>query len=107
MSKKSTGLAALFVPDYDTAISYYTQTLGFVLIADEKIAQDKRWAIIKPYEHAEFGLLLGKANGLRNINPSDNKPEVRFAYFFMLTILKARIRRSKSVPSFFLEHPQN
>ena len=63
MNKKSTGLAALFVPDYDTAISYYTQILGFVLSADEKIAQDKRCAIIKPYEHAEFGSLLWKANG--------------------------------------------
>lgn len=101
MSKKSIGLTELFVPDYDTAISYYTQTPGFVLSANEKIAQYKRWAIIKAYEHAEFGLLLGKANGLRNINPSDNKLEVGFAYSFMLAILKARIRRSKSVTSFF------
>ncbi len=40
---------ALVVADYDEAIAWFTNILGFTLVADEYQAeQDKRWVLIKP-----------------------------------------------------------
>lgn len=40
---------ALVVADYDEAIAWYTDVLGFTLVADEYQAeQDKRWVLVKP-----------------------------------------------------------
>ncbi len=40
---------ALVVADYDEAIAWYTDILGFTLVADEyQPDQDKRWVVIKP-----------------------------------------------------------
>jgi len=34
---------ALVVDDYDRAISYYTEVLGFTLVQDEALTETKRW----------------------------------------------------------------
>jgi len=40
---------ALVVRDYDEAIAWYRDRLGFTLVADEyQPAQDKRWVLIRP-----------------------------------------------------------
>jgi catechol 2,3-dioxygenase-like lactoylglutathione lyase family enzyme len=40
---------ALIVRDYDEAIVWFTQRLGFTLVADEyQSEQDKRWVLIAP-----------------------------------------------------------
>ena len=40
---------ALVVRDYDEAIAYYTQTLGFTLVEDTyQPEQDKRWVTVAP-----------------------------------------------------------
>ena len=40
---------ALIVRDYDEAIAWFTQVLGFTLIADEhQPEQDKRWVLVAP-----------------------------------------------------------
>jgi catechol 2,3-dioxygenase-like lactoylglutathione lyase family enzyme len=40
---------ALIVRDYDEAIAWFTEKLGFTLVADEyQIDQDKRWVLVAP-----------------------------------------------------------
>ena len=53
---------ALVVRDYDEAIAYYTNTLGFTLIEDTILSETKRWVMVQP-TGAENGchLLLAKA----------------------------------------------
>ncbi len=41
------GAVALVVPDYDTAIAFYTQVMGFTLKADEDQGH-KRWVTVQP-----------------------------------------------------------
>jgi catechol 2,3-dioxygenase-like lactoylglutathione lyase family enzyme len=42
--KQTTGYVALVVRDYDEALRFYVETLGFVLIEDTFVAaQNKRW----------------------------------------------------------------
>ncbi|HEV7333581.1 MAG TPA: VOC family protein [Flavisolibacter sp.] len=52
---------ALVVNDYDEAIRFYTQTLGFELIEDKPMSETKRWVVIKPKGDGIFSLLLAKA----------------------------------------------
>lgn len=60
--KQSIGLVALVVRDYDEAISFYVDTLGFSLIEDTYIAeQDKRWVVVSPPGATESRLLLARA----------------------------------------------
>ena len=45
------GLISLVVRDYDEAIAFYVQKLGFTLMADTyQPAQDRRWVVVAPLE---------------------------------------------------------
>ncbi|WP_378186953.1 VOC family protein [Aquimarina sp. W85] len=59
--KRHLGAIKVVVNDYDEAISYYTKSLGFVVIEDLKIDNTKRWVVIAPNQEAETQLILGKA----------------------------------------------
>lgn len=51
---------ALLVRDYDEAIAYYTNTLGFTLIEDSPREAGKRWVVVSPGK-AGANLLLARA----------------------------------------------
>lgn len=52
---------ALVVADYDEAINWYTQKLGFKLIEDTTLSEVKRWVLIQPPGEGSCQLLLAKA----------------------------------------------
>ncbi len=52
---------SLLVRDYDEAIAYYTQKMGFVLLEDTDLGGGKRWVRIAPRGAAETSLLLARA----------------------------------------------
>lgn len=53
---------SLLVNDYDEAIAYYTNILGFELIEDTVLTPAKRWVVIKPKgEKGTCHILLAKA----------------------------------------------
>ena len=52
---------AVVVRDYDEAIQFYTQKLGFTLIEDTKLSEEKRWVLVKPPGAKECSILLAKA----------------------------------------------
>ena len=50
--------------DYDEAIEYYTDFLGFSLIEDTLLeAEGKRWVLVAPPGSSETRLLLARASG--------------------------------------------
>ncbi len=49
----------LIIPDYDDAIAYYTNTLGFTLI-DDIDQGHKRWIRIAPSPDAQTGIILAE-----------------------------------------------
>lgn len=52
---------ALVVRDYDEAIAFYVETLGFDLIDDTyQPEQDKRWVLVRP-KGGETSILLARA----------------------------------------------
>jgi catechol 2,3-dioxygenase-like lactoylglutathione lyase family enzyme len=62
--KQSLGLVALVVREYDEAIDFYVNTLGFSLIEDSYVPeQDKRWVVVEPAGSTGSRLLLARAVG--------------------------------------------
>jgi catechol 2,3-dioxygenase-like lactoylglutathione lyase family enzyme len=60
------GLTAIVVSDYDSAIRFFTDALGFELVEDSPAetndGRPKRWVVVRP-PGAETGLLLAQADG--------------------------------------------
>ncbi|MBC9915619.1 VOC family protein [Chitinophaga varians] len=52
---------ALVVKDYDEAIRFYTEQLGFTLLEDTRLSEEKRWVVIAPPGARECTLLLARA----------------------------------------------
>jgi len=52
---------ALVVKDYDEAIEFYREKLGFSLVEDTILSETKRWVIIRPPGSGECSLQLAKA----------------------------------------------
>ena len=63
---QSLGYVALVVRDYDEAIAYFTQKLGFRLVEDsgaiDRNGQDKRWVLVAPQGSPGTNLLLARAS---------------------------------------------
>ncbi len=53
---------SILVPDYDAGIAFFVDTLGFALLEDTRLTDDKRWVRVAP-AGAETGFLLAKAVG--------------------------------------------
>ena len=52
---------ALVVKDYDEAIEFYREKLGFTLVEDTVLSETKRWVVVRPPGSGECSLLLAKA----------------------------------------------
>jgi len=62
--KQTIGYIAVVVEDYDEAITFYVERLGFHLVEDTFIeAQNKRWVLVAPPGSTETKLLLARAVG--------------------------------------------
>lgn len=59
--KQYLGSVAIVVEDYDDAIRFYTQQLGFVLVEDTVLSETKRWVMVTPPGGGSCNLLLAKA----------------------------------------------
>ena len=55
------GYVALVVRDYDEALAFYTQSLGFQLIEDTDLGDGKRWVLVRPPGSSGTDLLLARA----------------------------------------------
>lgn len=62
---QSLALIAIVVRDYDEAIAFYTDKLGFTLVDDTyQPEQDKRWVVVKPKGVGQAAVLLAKASNI-------------------------------------------
>ncbi len=59
MSQQIAGMA-LLVRDYDEAIAFYTEKVGFLLLEDTWLSASKRWVRVGPKEGSSW-LLLARA----------------------------------------------
>jgi predicted enzyme related to lactoylglutathione lyase len=55
-------LTALLVRDYDEAIAFYVDAVGFTLAEDTDMGGGKRWVVVRP-PGSDAGLLLARGVG--------------------------------------------
>ena len=59
LHQRTLATIALVVPDYDEALAWYVDVMGFSLIEDTSLSDNKRWIIVSPGKGSN--LLLAKA----------------------------------------------
>jgi catechol 2,3-dioxygenase-like lactoylglutathione lyase family enzyme len=80
--KQSIGYVALVVRDYDDAIDFYVDSLGFRLVEDTFIAaQDKRWVLVAPPGSTETRLQFARAVGAEQSSRIGNQTGGRVSLF--------------------------
>jgi catechol 2,3-dioxygenase-like lactoylglutathione lyase family enzyme len=79
------GYVALVVRDYDEALVFFTQSLGFAVVEDslskDRNGQDKRWVLVRPPGSRGTDLLLARASTPEEISRIGNQTGGRVFLF--------------------------
>jgi catechol 2,3-dioxygenase-like lactoylglutathione lyase family enzyme len=88
--------AALIVEDYDEAIRFFVDALGFELVEDSPSTTNdgrpKRWVVVRP-PGAETGLLLARADGERQLDAVGDQYAGRVGLFLRVEDFDASRQR--------------
>ena len=79
--KKHIGAVSVVVSDYDEAISFYTESMGFVLKEDTPLGEGKRWVVVAPSETSEAAILLAKGANEEQLKSVGNQTGGRVFLF--------------------------
>ncbi len=55
------GAITIFVRDYDEAIRYYTESVGFILRSDIPLGHGDKWVTVVPHKDAQTSIVFVKA----------------------------------------------
>jgi catechol 2,3-dioxygenase-like lactoylglutathione lyase family enzyme len=78
---RSIGLVTLVVRDYDEAIAFFVDALGFVVVEDTPQGGGKRWVVVAPPGGHGAGLLLAQAATPEQADHVGNQTGGRVAFF--------------------------
>ena len=105
--KQSLGLTALVVRDYDEALDFYVNKIGFELIEDSYVPdQDKRWVVIAPPGASESRLLLARAVGEEQRSRIGNQTGGRVFLFLYTDDFWRDYRRYRAENIQFVREPK-
>lgn len=105
--KQSIGQVAILVRDYDAAIDFYVNRLGFTLVEDIPIdAQSKRWVVVSPPGSLESRLLLARAVGEEQASRIGNQTGGRVFLFLYTDDFWRDFRAYRSKGVVFLRPPR-
>lgn len=95
----------LLVRDYDEAIAFYTRKLGFQLLEDTPLSEEKRWVRVGPIGGG-FNLLLAKAATDEQLQQVGNQSGGRVFLFLETDSFTKNYQAMKSRGVTFLEEPR-
>lgn len=104
------GLATIVVDDYDEAIRFYVDVLGFELTEDSPAhtndGRPKRWVVVRP-PGAETGLLLALADGDDQVARIGDQTGGRVGFFLEVDDFEASHRRMTNAGVTILGPPRD
>ena len=105
----STAIATitLVVADYDAAIAFYRDRLGFILIADTDMGHGKRWVVVGPAGERGARLLLAKADGADQVAAIGNQTGGRVMLFLETDDFEHDYEAMRANGVVFLETPRH
>lgn len=98
---------ALVVADYDEAIEFYRDKLGFSLVADTPLGPGKRWVLVAPPGGNSARLLLAKADGAEQLAAIGNQTGGRVMLFLETEDFAGDFARMSEKGVTFLEAPRH
>jgi catechol 2,3-dioxygenase-like lactoylglutathione lyase family enzyme len=103
------GLVAIVVSDYDQAISFFVDLLGFELAEDSPASTNdgrpKRWVVVRP-PGAATGLLLAQADGDEQAAIVGKQAAGRVGFFLNVEDFDATYTRMTSAGVRFMTVPR-
>jgi predicted PurR-regulated permease PerM/uncharacterized glyoxalase superfamily protein PhnB len=72
---------AFLAPDYDEAIAWFRDCLGFVVVEDKPLSHTKRWIVMSDPRGLGARFIIAKAEGERQIAAVGEQAGGRVAYF--------------------------
>lgn len=99
-------LVTLVVRDYDEAIEFFTEKLGFELLEDTELSDRKRWVRVAANRDRGGALLLAKATTSEQFAAIGNQTGGRVAYFLETDDFSRDYEAMKSRGVIFLEEPR-
>ena len=103
-------LVAVVVDDYDRAIAFYTEVLGFELAEDSPSetndGRPKRWVVVRPADGGT-GLLLAQADGDRQQAAVGDQWAGRVGLFLRVADFEARYAHMKAAGVEFVGEPRD
>ena len=97
-------LFAIVVTDYDEAIDFYVNKLGFEL-REDTAQGDKRWVVVAP-DGAGAGVLLALATNEAQVARVGDQTGGRVGFFLQTDDFATLYRRMLDADVRFLEHPR-
>ncbi|MGC4783394.1 VOC family protein [Micromonospora zamorensis] len=102
-------LVALIVDEYDPAIAFFTDVLGFDLVEDSPSlttdGRPKRWVVVRP-PGAQTGILLARADGEHQRAATGNQVAGRVGFFLRVDDFDATYRRMAEAGVTFVREPR-
>jgi catechol 2,3-dioxygenase-like lactoylglutathione lyase family enzyme len=103
-------LVAIVVEDYDAAIAFFVDLLGFELVEDSpSLTNDgrpKRWVVVRP-PGAQTGILLAQADGDEQRAAVGNQTAGRVGFFLRVQDFDAAYERMTAAGVEFLSSPRS
>ncbi len=96
----------LLVRDYNEAIAFYTDKLGFNVAEDTPLDDRKRWVALSPPGNAQTRLLLAKADGPTQAARIGDQTGGRVFLFLTTDNFQRDYERMRSRGVTFLEAPR-
>ncbi len=102
-------LAAIVVDDYDSAIAFFVDALGFELVEDSpsltNAGRPKRWAVVRP-PGAQTGILLAHADGEDQSGVVGGQVAGRVGFFLRVEDFDTAYQRMKTADVEFVTSPR-
>lgn len=102
-------LFTIVVAEYDPAIAFFVDVLGFELVEDSpSLTNDgrpKRWVVVRP-PGAETGILLARADGERQTAVVGDQVAGRVGFFLQVDDFDASYERMATADVTFVTEPR-
>ncbi|MFG1927836.1 VOC family protein [Cryptosporangium sp. NPDC048952] len=104
-------LVSIIVDEYDPAIAFFTDVLGFELVEDSPATSThhgtpKRWVVVRP-PGARTGILLARADGERQSAAVGHQAAGRVGFFLRVDDFDAHYRRMHEAGVEFVGEPRS
>ena len=102
---------SLIIDDYDTAIAFFVEALGFELVEDSPAlttvgGRAKRWVVVRPPGHST-GLLLAQADAERQTGAVGDQFAGRVGLFLRVEDFQAQYDRMRAAGVAFVGEPRD